>query len=179
MWTTHERRAAQERAIKEKGAEYILPVRIDNTPLAGLSDSVAYVPLTQGIGEIARLLEKKLRSSGPEPSTAPVGLPETRSRLGGRRTWTQVAVGFLLIVGMGFLGARFALDKNGKVTTKPSPSSPSESLHPQERAGAGGIGTGDESANGAERFLRKVALTDEPEDSSRTKLLKVRLRRLL
>lgn len=33
MWTIHERRAAQERTLKERGADYVLPVRIDDTKL--------------------------------------------------------------------------------------------------------------------------------------------------
>jgi hypothetical protein len=39
LWTTHERRSAQERAFKEN-AEYILPARFDSTPVPGLRDTV-------------------------------------------------------------------------------------------------------------------------------------------
>jgi hypothetical protein len=46
VWTNHERRSAQARALKEKG-EYILPARFDNTPIPGLPDTVHYIDLTK------------------------------------------------------------------------------------------------------------------------------------
>ncbi len=42
MWTTHERKAAQARAVQESTA-YILPVRLDDTALPGLSPTVSYI----------------------------------------------------------------------------------------------------------------------------------------
>jgi hypothetical protein len=64
MWTNHERRSAQARALEERGSEYILPVRIDNTDLDGLPPSVGYVSLKQySIEQIAGLLVEKLRSA--------------------------------------------------------------------------------------------------------------------
>lgn len=60
MWTVHERRSAQERVLKERDAEYLLPVRVDETRLPGLPDSVAYLSIKVGIGEIARLFVRKL-----------------------------------------------------------------------------------------------------------------------
>jgi hypothetical protein len=50
MWTVHERRAAQERTLRERGAEYILPVRIDETKLPGLPSTIGYISLSEGIG---------------------------------------------------------------------------------------------------------------------------------
>lgn len=44
LWTTHERRSAQERAFKEN-SEYILPARFDDTPVPGLRDTVGYIDL--------------------------------------------------------------------------------------------------------------------------------------
>jgi hypothetical protein len=44
VWTTHERRSAQARALKEKH-EYILPARFDDTPIPGLPDTVHYIDL--------------------------------------------------------------------------------------------------------------------------------------
>jgi TIR domain len=44
VWTSHERRSAQARALKEK-QEYILPARFDDTPIPGLPDTVHYVDL--------------------------------------------------------------------------------------------------------------------------------------
>jgi len=67
VWTSVERRSAQTRAIKEKGA-YILPVRFDDTLLPGMNDTVAYVNFAdQGIQGIANLVLAKLR-----PATAPL-----------------------------------------------------------------------------------------------------------
>lgn len=42
IWATHERKAAQERALNERGAEYILPIRIDETRLPGVPGAVGY-----------------------------------------------------------------------------------------------------------------------------------------
>jgi len=44
VWTNHERRSAQGRALKGK-SEYILPARFDKTPIPGLRDTVGYVDL--------------------------------------------------------------------------------------------------------------------------------------
>jgi cob(I)alamin adenosyltransferase len=67
MWTAHERRAAQERALKQRGTEYILPVRLDNTPIPGLLDTVAYVRIDDGISQIASLIAAKLWRSPDQP----------------------------------------------------------------------------------------------------------------
>ncbi len=62
MWTTHERRSAQARAVEEKGGEYILPIRIDETDLDGLPPTVGHVSLKESsIEQIADLLVNKLR----------------------------------------------------------------------------------------------------------------------
>lgn len=42
LWTTHERRAAQARAL-ESHREYILPVRIDDTEIPGILSSTGYI----------------------------------------------------------------------------------------------------------------------------------------
>lgn len=60
MWTSHERVAAQERALMDRGTEYIIPVRLDNTHVLGLSGNIAYVSITEGISNIANLLIRKL-----------------------------------------------------------------------------------------------------------------------
>lgn len=60
VWTSHEREAAQERALHEKGAEYILPVRIDDTRIPGLSSSIAYLSIQIGIEQVADLLIQKV-----------------------------------------------------------------------------------------------------------------------
>jgi TIR domain len=61
-WTSLEARSAQARALEEKGKEYILPIRVDDTELAGLLPTVGYVPLASGIDQIGGMLLKKLQT---------------------------------------------------------------------------------------------------------------------
>lgn len=60
-WTTHELRSALTRAVNERGAEYILPIRIDNIELDGLSSSIHYLSIDEGIDQIAKILIDKIR----------------------------------------------------------------------------------------------------------------------
>jgi hypothetical protein len=60
-WTIHELRSAQAKALEQKGEEYILPVKVDDTELEGLPPNVAYVGISLGIERIAELLIKKLK----------------------------------------------------------------------------------------------------------------------
>ena len=55
-------RSAQARALEEKGKEYILPIRVDDTELEGLLPTLGYVSIKIGIDEIGEMLVKKLRS---------------------------------------------------------------------------------------------------------------------
>jgi hypothetical protein len=59
-WTNHERAAAQERAFKERGSDYVIPVRIDDAPIPALPTTVAYVRIEEGVTRIADLLQQKL-----------------------------------------------------------------------------------------------------------------------
>lgn len=60
IWTTHERRSSQERALQEH-AEYILPCRFDDTEIPGLASTIAYVDLrSTSCEELAALIETKL-----------------------------------------------------------------------------------------------------------------------
>lgn len=59
-WTIHERRSAQERMLKEKGNEYILPIKVDNVELTGIPSTIGYLPIDLGIDRIADILIKKL-----------------------------------------------------------------------------------------------------------------------
>lgn len=45
VWTSHERRAAQVRALNEKQRGYILPARFDGTPIPGLAETIGYLNL--------------------------------------------------------------------------------------------------------------------------------------
>ena len=62
LWTNHERRSAQARAMKEN-VEYILPARFDSTEIPGLPDTVGYVDL--GEVKLDRLVEMILQKIGP------------------------------------------------------------------------------------------------------------------
>jgi hypothetical protein len=60
LWTNHERRAAQARAFEEN-SEYILPARFDDTPIAGLPDTVGYIDLEgRSPEDLAALIVEKL-----------------------------------------------------------------------------------------------------------------------
>ena len=60
VWTNHERQSAQARALNEKGKEYILPIKVDDTELDGMPPTVGYVALKKGINKIGDLLIRKL-----------------------------------------------------------------------------------------------------------------------
>jgi hypothetical protein len=63
-WTNLERKSAQARALAEKGADYILPIKMDDTELPGMPPTVAYVDYRSlGIEEISRLLIRKLEGA--------------------------------------------------------------------------------------------------------------------
>lgn len=61
VWTTHERRAAQEHALQAVDHEYILPIRLDGTKVPGLASTIGYVDIGTGIDRICELLVRKLR----------------------------------------------------------------------------------------------------------------------
>lgn len=61
MWTNHERRSAQARALNERGEEYILPIRVDDSDLPGLPPTIGYLSLAAvPISDIAKTLLRKL-----------------------------------------------------------------------------------------------------------------------
>ena len=62
IWTNHERQSAQARALQEKGKDYILPIRIDETELDGMPPTIGYIPIKKGIQKIGEILMKKLQS---------------------------------------------------------------------------------------------------------------------
>lgn len=94
VWTSHERQAAQERALREKGNEYLLPIRIDDTLIPGLPATIGYVEISLGVERIAELLVAKMKarrpsllglsSSGQSTNSDPV--PVTSDRLLKRQT---------------------------------------------------------------------------------------------
>ena len=60
-WTVHERRSAQERMLKEKGNEYILPIKVEDVELPGIPSTIGYLPISSGVDKIAEILIRKLK----------------------------------------------------------------------------------------------------------------------
>jgi hypothetical protein len=70
MWTTHERRSALARAVEQIGA-YVLPVRLDSTPIDGLRPTVGYLDARQtGPDAIASMALAKLKGAAPTPGSS-------------------------------------------------------------------------------------------------------------
>jgi hypothetical protein len=64
VWTNHERRSAQARALREN-REYVLPARFDDTPIPGLRETIGFIDLSEyEPEECASLIIEKL---GPRP----------------------------------------------------------------------------------------------------------------
>ena len=62
MWTNHERRSAQARALSDRN-DYLLPARFDDTEIEGLPPTIAYIDLRSLTPEtFATLIIKKIRS---------------------------------------------------------------------------------------------------------------------
>lgn len=85
VWTNHERRSAQARALESVELEYLLPARFDDTEVPGLLSSVGYIDLKKCQPErLADLIVEKL-TSAPETSTRPqtdfVQVPRTRKEV--------------------------------------------------------------------------------------------------
>ncbi|SRR6266446_763883 len=71
VWTNHERRSMQARAVQEN-EEYILPVRFDSTEVPGLRETVGYVSLkTRSPRQLADLVIKKLGPRQPSDFLPP------------------------------------------------------------------------------------------------------------
>src|SRR5215211_6853335 len=90
VWTTHERKSAQARALREK-EEYILPVRLDDTEIPGLRPTIGYIDTRfttadELVDLILRKVERPLAQAGS--ITATVDIPrnaEQRRQLLTRR----------------------------------------------------------------------------------------------
>jgi hypothetical protein len=66
IWTTHERKSAQERALQEH-REYILPARFDDTELPGIGSTTGYIDLRNlAPDELAKIIVEKLGGSQTE-----------------------------------------------------------------------------------------------------------------
>jgi hypothetical protein len=92
-WTNHELKNAQARAIREKG-EYILPIRLDDTELPGLSHTVHYLTL-EGMtpSVVADLVSAKVAAHAAALQGDQAGLPAQSSADDARRdgAWDVIA----------------------------------------------------------------------------------------
>jgi hypothetical protein len=62
MWTSHERRSAQARALRDRSV-YLLPARFDDTEIDGLPSTVLHIDLRQHTPEtFAQLIIEKVSS---------------------------------------------------------------------------------------------------------------------
>jgi len=62
LWTNHERRAAQSKAFKQN-EEYILPLRLDDTEIPGINDTIGYIEYhTIEFEELIGLIKQKINS---------------------------------------------------------------------------------------------------------------------
>lgn len=70
LWTNHERQNAQARAFRER-AEYILPVKLDDTKIPGIRETVGYIDLrATTIDDLIPMILSKLgRKSGDAGGT--------------------------------------------------------------------------------------------------------------
>jgi hypothetical protein len=74
VWTSHERKNAQARALLQK-AEYILPVRFDETEIPGLPATVGYLRFQDhGVRGVCAALLQKLGSTADVPVPTPKAL---------------------------------------------------------------------------------------------------------
>jgi len=73
LWTNHERQAAQERAFEEKGREYILPIRIDQTAIPGLPKTLCYLSISDGVDAICKALFDKLHAANDYSLSTSIG----------------------------------------------------------------------------------------------------------
>lgn len=68
VWTKHELRSAQARALID-GSEYLLPVRLDDTDLPGLPPTIGYVDIaTTSDEQLADLIVEKVGGRTPPPA---------------------------------------------------------------------------------------------------------------
>lgn len=57
-WTNHERESAQARAFHDR--EYILPVRLDDTPVPGIRPTLGFKRWSEGVPNLTKAILKKL-----------------------------------------------------------------------------------------------------------------------
>jgi len=61
VWTNHERKSAQARALQEN-REYVLPVRLDDTEIPGIPPTIGYIDLREiSVEKLAEMTVQKVR----------------------------------------------------------------------------------------------------------------------
>jgi len=82
LWTSHERKSAQERAFREKG-EYILPARFDATEIPGLLSTVGSIDLSATTPrKLALLIVQKLAPLPGQPCRGWLERPDDGDTIG-------------------------------------------------------------------------------------------------
>lgn len=77
VWTTHERKSAQARAFRERGNEYILPVKFDDTDIPGLPSTTGYLNFAdEGVSGVCQTILDKL-GRAPVIQFQPAAIPLT------------------------------------------------------------------------------------------------------
>jgi hypothetical protein len=99
-WTRHERRSAISRQMTDD-AEYILPVRFDNTPVPALPDTLQYLPADRYTpAELAIEIAKKIGVS-PTAGKASDVPPPTSGAMTGEATFDYAAFNGRYVIGTG------------------------------------------------------------------------------
>ena len=85
IWTRHEWKSAQARALNEINRDYILPIRLDDTELPGLLSTIAYLDgRSQSVDGISAIAKLKLDRDIDRRSGLDIGFSESvHDELGG------------------------------------------------------------------------------------------------
>lgn len=81
-WTNHELKSAQARAFRDK-KEYILPLRLDDTPVPGIRETTGFIDFRKTtVEDVAKLTVAKVRAAKSNGATkaAPKGRTEKPAR---------------------------------------------------------------------------------------------------
>jgi hypothetical protein len=102
VWTNHERKSAQSRALHEN-QEYILPVRFDDTEIPGLRSTVGYIDARSTTSDelVTLILHKVQRPSDKVPAiVSDIGVPRTDEQAGQLLTQRPAAWEYLFFAGV-------------------------------------------------------------------------------
>ena len=134
-WTNVEREAAQARSFRQP--EYILPIKLDNTPVPGLLETKGIVDIRRrSLEKIAQTAIKKLREAHPHPQHLSV-VPPHEPKAPRTRTYTRTpgAKTNLVMLGEHFYRALRYHEAGNAMTLNILPRDDSEALRLRELAG--------------------------------------------